>query len=420
MTTTSGTPQPILLKNAALVDGTSPQRREGADVLIEGGRIVEVSDRPIVSQAARSVDLGGRTLMPGLIDCHVHVVAGVADLGRNALLPDSLVAARAAGIMRDMLMRGFTTVRDVGGADHGLVVAVEEGAMVGPRLVVSGKALSQTGGHCDFRGRYDLRDRDYFGRKLGSLGRLADGVAEVRRAAREEIKGGAQFIKVMANGGIASPTDPIAFFGFSREELLAVVEEARDAQTYVSAHLYTVDAIRRAVECGVWSLEHCNLIDAQTAKLAAEHGAVVVPTLVTYDALASEGASLGFPPESVGKIEDVRSAGLRSLEILKAAGVRMGYGTDLLGAMHRHQSREFAIRAEALTPFDIIRSATTVAAEIVRMEGAVGVIAAGACADLIVVDGDPLKDVRILADPAKNLPAIIKAGQFVKNDGLGR
>ena len=188
-----------------MIDGASPEAREGHHVLVEGGKIREVSDRPINSESARAIDLVGKTLMPGLVDCHVHVVAGLASLGGSADFPNSLVAARAAKIMYGMLMRGFTTVRDVGGADHGLVLAVEEGAILGPRLVISGKALSQTGGHADFRGRFDARPPRLYETRLGSIGRVVDGVAETRKAAREEIKAGARQIKIMANGGVASP-----------------------------------------------------------------------------------------------------------------------------------------------------------------------------------------------------------------------
>jgi imidazolonepropionase-like amidohydrolase len=406
----------FLFKNAAIVDGTGPEPQSGMNVLVEGGRIIEISGGQLNVQNATVIDLRGKALMPGLIDCHVHVIANQVDLGRNALQPDSLVALRSIGIMRGMLSRGFTTVRDVGGADFGLAQAVEEGLVEGPRLVISGKALSQTGGHTDFRGRYDERDPGYYTRRLGSMGRLCDGVDEVRRACREELKAGASFIKMMANGGVASPTDPIHFLGFGRDEITAAVEEAANAGTYVAAHLYTDEAIRRAVELGVHSVEHCNLVTLDTAKIMAERGAVACPTLVTYEALKREGAEFGFPAESVAKIDNVRLSGLRSLEILKEAGVTMVFGSDLLGPLHRYQSDEFVIRSQVLMPEEIIRSATKDAARLLRMEGQIGCIEPGAYADLIVVDGNPLSDLSLLAGEGRHIPLIMKAGTMVKNE----
>jgi imidazolonepropionase-like amidohydrolase len=406
-----------LFTNARIVDGSAPEPAEPVNVLVEGGTIREVG-KAIASAKAKTIDLKGRTLMPGLIDAHVHVVAGVADLGANARLPDSLVMTRSLVIMREMLLRGFTTVRDVGGADFGLKQATEEGHFPTPRLVISGKALSQTGGHADFRGRYDDRAAVTDRHRLGALGRICDGEPEVRRAAREELKGGADFIKIMANGGCASPTDPIHFLGYSVSELEAIVEEARMAGTYVSAHVYTDEAIRRCVEAGVHSLEHCNLIQAETAKLAASKGAVAVPTLVTYDKLVSDGPKLGFPPDSVAKVDVVRSAGMESLRIMQKAGLPMAYGSDLLGEMHRYQSEEFVIRGQALPAQEVIASATFIAAKLLKLEGKIGTIAPGAYADLVVVDGDPLKDLSLLTRQGRHMPLIMKGGEFVKRSSL--
>jgi imidazolonepropionase-like amidohydrolase len=411
-----GSPTPILLRNAAVLDGTVPERRLGCDVLIEGTTIREVAERPLRAESATVLDIGGRTLMPGLIDCHVHVIASLVNLGANAALPNALVTLQAVPILKGMLRRGFTTVRDAGGADHALAEAVERGLVEGPRLFVSGRALSQTGGHGDLRGRYNDADPCACCRQAGNLARIVDGVDAVRKAVREEIKAGAHQIKIMASGGVASPTDPVHFLGYSRGEITAIAEEAAHADTYVMAHAYTARAIKRAVECGVRTIEHGNLIDDDAAAAMRVRNAIAVPTLVTYEALAADGARLGLPPESIAKIAAVREAGLRSLEIFRRNGIPMAYGSDLLGPMHDRQSEEFVLRAQALPPHEVIKSATSTAAEVLRMEGKLGVVAPGAQADLIAVAGDPLKDLSLLGDQGRHMPLIMKSGIAVKNE----
>lgn len=386
---------------------------DGVEVQVEGDRIVRVSSQKIDASGAARVDLKGRTLMPGLVDAHVHVIATLVDLAKNAELPSSLIALRTRKIMHEMLMRGFTTVRDLAGADLGLKLAVEEGLIDGPRLVICGKALSQTVGHCDYRARTDKRE--LHAASLGALGRIADGVDEVRRAAREEIKGGAEFIKIMANGGVSSPNDPIHVLQYSREEIRAIVEEAENYGLYVSAHTYSDASIRRAAECGVKSLEHCNLITLETAKFAAQAGAIACPTLAAYEGLALEGAAFGLGADSQAKIDTVRTGGLESLRLMKEAGLPMGFGTDLLGQLHKYQSMEFEIRAKVLSAHDILHSASRVSAKLCMMENQIGVIAEGAYADFVVVNGNPLEDVAILSRPEESLAAIIRGGTFYKN-----
>jgi imidazolonepropionase-like amidohydrolase len=404
----------IILTNCSILDGTEKERREDRHVLIEGNHIREVSDRPIRLSEAETIDLKGRTLMPGLIDAHVHVVAVDQVLARLAERPLSLVALQAAKVLEGMLQRGFTTVRDAGGADGGLAEAVEEGLVKGPRIFPSGQALSQTGGHGDLRPRTRAVVTCACCDGGAGIARIADGVAECRRAARDELRKGATQIKIMASGGVASPYDPVMNLQYSEEEVRAIVEEACAWHTYVMAHAYSPGAIRRSVDFGVRSIEHANLIDAATAEHVAAARAFVVPTLVTYDAMHRYGRELGFPEVSLGKLGDVREAGLRSLETLQGANVRIGLGTDLLGPMHRYQSREFMIRAEAMTPFDIIRSATTVNAELLNRSGELGVVAEGARADLIGVDGNPLADISLLDGQGDHLTHIIKDGLFYK------
>ncbi|HEV2334491.1 MAG TPA: amidohydrolase family protein [Stellaceae bacterium] len=407
----------IILANCAVLDGTRAERREDHHVLIDEGRIREVSDRPLSSAAAETIDLDGRTLMPGLIDAHVHVMAVDAMLARLAEQPLTLVTMQAGRVLEGMLGRGFTTVRDAGGADGGLAEAIERGLVAGPRLFPSGQALSQTGGHGDARPRTRSVASCACCEYGAGLARIADGVTECRRAARDELRKGATQLKIMASGGVASPYDPIWNLQYSNEEMRAIVEEAIGWHTYVLAHAYTPVAISRAIDNGVRSIEHANLIDRTTAERVADAGGFVVPTLVTYDTLHRFGRDLGFSEVSLSKLAEVREAGLASLEILQAAGVPVGYGTDLLGPMHRHQTREFVLRAEAMAPFDIIRSATMVNAALLNREGELGVIAPGACADLIAVDGDPLADISLLDGEGEHLAMIMKDGAFHKRLG---
>jgi imidazolonepropionase-like amidohydrolase len=408
----------LLLSGGNLLDPLHDQLLGRHDILIEDGRIREVSDKPIKPGKADVIKLKGKTIMPGLIDLHVHVMATQLNLSTQGMLPDALVMLRAVPIMQGMLRRGFTTVRDAGGAGWGLKSAVEEGSVVGPRLFISGRALSQTGGHGDPRPRSDhLRPMSFCGCcfRAGDIGRVADGVDDVIKAVRQELQMGADQIKIMASGGVASPTDPIASWGYSDEEIKAIVHEARARQTYVMAHAYTAEAIARAVRFGVRTIEHGNLIDAPTAELMHQLGAYVVPTLVTYEALANEGAQYGLPPDSVDKIAGVRAAGLASLEIYKRAGVKIGYGSDLLGPSQRLQSDEFRIRNEVLSNQEVIQCATTTAAEVLNQQGQLGRLQPGALADMIVVDGDPMKDVSCLLGQGERIPLVIKAGSIQFN-----
>jgi imidazolonepropionase-like amidohydrolase len=404
----------IRFTNCAVLDGIHPERREGCDVLVEDERIVEVSPKPIKAKGATIYDARGRTLMPGLIDAHVHAIASMANLFRLHEQPETLTALEAKDILEAMLMRGFTSVRDAGGADSGLKQAVERGLIKGPRLFIAGKALSQTGGHADGRPVTLNLDTCACCQGGATLGRIADGVSEVRRAARDELRKGANHIKIMSSGGVASPSDPIWNLQYSESEVRAIVEEASHWKTYVMAHAYTSEAIKRAIDFGVRSIEHANLIDFATAEHAQKNGVFVVPTLVTYEALENEAAGLGLPPVSVAKIKDVRGAGLEALQHLKAANVKIGYGSDLLGAMHRHQSREFLIRSEVQSAAEIIRSATAVNAELLNMGGRLGVVAPGAFADLLVVNGNPLKNLGLFQDQGAHLSVIMKSGAFFK------
>jgi imidazolonepropionase-like amidohydrolase len=401
-----------VLRNARVFDGSRAEPAEDQDILIEGDTIREVSGSRIACQAAEVIDLEGAFVMPGLIDAHVHVTDWGASPAELAHQPASYTTLRAARNLERMLQRGFTTVRDACGADFGLAAAVDQGLIEAPRLYYVGRALSPTGGHGDFRARGD--DTDACGCADRGLSVVVDGEAACRRAARNELRKGAHAIKIMASGGVASPNDPIANLQFSAAEVRAIVEEASFQGRYVMAHAYTAEAIRRCLEFGVRSIEHANLIDRKTAELATTRGAFVVPTLVTYTAMHERGAEIGLPQYSTTKLRDVRDAGLGSLEHLHAAGTRTGFGTDLFGPLHSEQSRELLIRAEVDSRVDVLRSATSVNAQLLDMAGKLGCIQAGAFADLLVVDGNPLADLNVLQGQGEHLRYIMRAGKFIK------
>ena len=403
----------VLFTNGDVLDTENAVLVADQAVLVEGERILEVGPAASVRSAgARVIDLRGRVLMPGLVDSHVHVLAASANLGDVADWSPMYLTAHAAGILKGMLARGFTTVRDVGGGDHGLAQALEEGLLEGPRLIFGGRALSQTGGHADSRARAVTRQEP--GYPWSSMGRVCDGVDEVRRAVREEIKRGAHHIKLMLSGGVASPTDRVDSTQFSEEEIRAAVEEATAANIYVAGHAYTARAVERGLRCGVRSIEHGNLMAEGTPSVFLEHDAFYVPTLVTYSALAEHGREHGLSESSHAKVFDVLNQGLHALELAHRAGVPIAYGTDLLGAMHSMQSQEFRIRSEVQPAADIVRSATTVGARLLRREGQIGIVAPGALADLLVADGDPLEDIGVLADPDQHLHLIMKGGRIYK------
>jgi imidazolonepropionase-like amidohydrolase len=358
-------------------------------------------------------DVAGATVLPGLIDAHVHVVVPTMDLGRVATMPLTLIALHAAKALEAMLRRGFTTVRDAGGADGGLAAGVERGLVRGPELLRCGRALSQTGGHGDTRARSAAPASCACELVETGIAVLADGPDAVRRAAREQLRAGASAIKVMASGGVASPTDPLWLEAYTEAELEAAVEEAARWRTYVLAHAYTPGAIRRAVEAGVRSIEHGNLLDEPTAALLAERGVFLVPTLVTYWAIAEHGAAFGLPGWALDKVHEVLDAGRRSVDVARAAGVDLGFGTDLLGEAGVFQSRELSLRAEVEPAADVLRSATAVNARLLGREGDIGVVAEGARADLLVVDGDPTADISLLEGDGRHLRAVLRRGELV-------
>jgi imidazolonepropionase-like amidohydrolase len=404
----------LILDNATLVDLDAGELRPGHFVCIDGDTIVSVDDRRPSSEAAERIDLAGRCLLPGLIDAHYHATLTDTNPANLRDVPTTLMTARAANLLRRTLERGFTTVRDMGGADWGIRSAVAEGAIVGPRVYIAGRALSQTGGHGDLRRRTESEDMCSCAAALSFMSVVADGKAGVQVATREQLRQGVDHIKVFLSGGVVSPTDPLTSAQYTDEELEAIVHEAQSWGTYVAAHAYTAAAITRAAKAGVRTIEHGNLIDAPAAKLLADRQGYLIPTLITYEVMRREASRAKLPAFSVAKLETVLSAGLESIQIALSAGVKLGFGTDLLGEFHAYQSEELLIRSRVQKPRDVLLSATRVNAEILGQTGRLGVIAPGALADLIAVAGNPLADLGLLQNQGQQLTLIMKNGAIVK------
>lgn len=405
----------IHFKNFEMLDPDVGELQGGFELLVEGAKIKEVSSKPIKAGKADVVDCGKRTLMPGLIDSHVHVVLSEVVIRNMESVPLTLMTARAADLMKKMLDRGFTSVRDTGGADWGLKEATDNWLLPGPRLFIAGRALGPTGGHSDGRRRTDPGTRCNCCNALTFSMGIADGVSEVRRAVREEMRQGCDQVKIMMSGGVASPYDPLDSMQFSPEEVAAAVEEAHAFGRYVCAHAYTPEAITRAANAGVRAIEHGNLIDDASAKLMADKGMFLVANLVAYFEMKKRAAEYGMNSDMLAKNDLVIDGALKSLEICKRHGVPVAFGTDLLGQLQIAQAEEFTLRAQVLSPIEIIRSATTIGARLVRMENKLGCLKPGAFADLIVIDGNPLKNLKLFDGEGSKLSVIMKGGRMYKN-----
>ena len=406
-----------IIENARLFDGVSPECPDGMSVLVEGSRIREVSEGTIKNNGnVRRIDAGGRFLIPGLIDVHIHAYASHVDLQRVENQGHAYRTAHAARMLGHALDCGFTTVRDIGGGDWSLAAAIADKLVRAPRVFYAGRVISMTGGHGDMRPMHVSR-HDHGLCQCGESGVfsvLADGVDECLKAVREELRQGAHCIKIMGSGGVTSPADPIWMNQYREDEIRAIVNECAERRTYVSSHCHGADAVRRCVDFGVRVIEHATLIDRDTASHVAKAGAYVVPTMATIFALMEEGGAVGLPPVSQEKIKVAYAAALEGMAHMRDAGVKLGFGTDLLGATVFRQCSEFRIRREVFSPVEILRQATSGSAAILMREGELGCIANGAVADLLLVDGDPLEDIGVLAEQGRNLALIIRDGEIVK------
>jgi imidazolonepropionase-like amidohydrolase len=398
--------------NARIFDGMRSEYLEESVVIVENDWIAAVERKSGSSMTGDVIDVAGKTLMPGLIDAHCHVLGSSLRVTDTETQPVTYVASYASKMLGHALDCGFTTLRDVGGGDMGIARAVEDRLIKGPRVFFAGRVLSMTGGHGDFRDPFSTIGACGCGAE-GRVAVLVDGADAVRAAAREELRRGAHCVKIMLSGGVLSPTDPIWMDQFSDAEVLAAVEEAARRRKYVAAHCHPPSSIERAARLGVRTIEHATLIDEASAAAVKAAGAYVVPTTVIVRALIDDVKSGLLPAWAGAKLAEVSDSSLRGLEIMDRQDLKIGFGTDLLGHLHPQQTREFAIRREVQSAVKILRSATSVNAEIL-MEPKLGKIQPGCHADILIVDGDPLTDINVLAQGGRGLSVIMKGGQIHK------
>jgi imidazolonepropionase-like amidohydrolase len=407
-----------------IIDVEKGETRKENCVRISDGKVTQIGTHEIFDEETRKtvVDLEGFFICPGLIDCHVHLTAnsGQATMRDLFAAHPNTIAYRTTWNAKQMLLRGFTTVRDTAGADASLREAISEGLVHGPRLFIAGKALSQTGGHGDLRAAYQGDEHKCCGGGTPGLARICDGVPACLEAARDELRKGADFLKIMVGGGVASPSDPLDMLQFTAEEIQAITTTARQMGKYVTAHAYTVDAIRHAIDNGVMGIEHGNFIDEETAKLCVEKGVTITPTLVTYKAMSEPPWEDFLPSDGQVKNKRVLASGVQALKTLHKSGVNLCFGTDLLAGMHSLQNNEFSIRGQVLPAADVLQSATINAARLLNCESSLGQIAEGFYADLLILKKNPLDDISVLDKIKENCYGIIKEGRvvFSRIDGL--
>ncbi len=400
----------LLIRNANLLDTGSLSFVGETSLLIDGGVIVSHGE---TGAADVEIDAGGAFMLPGFIDGHVHFRLATLDFNKLARWSEVEFGLAMGRLAEQAVARGFTTVRDLGGDVEGLMRAIRTGMAQGPRIVRAGRMLTQTGGHGDAESGPRAVPTCACEMRHTAFGIVADGVDAVRKAARHNLRDGSDFLKIHVSGGVASPSDPLESVQYTAEEIATVVEEARHRQTYVAAHAYSPESIQMAVENGVHTIEHGNLIDKASAGAIAKRDAVLVPTLATYEAMDVFGERLGLPQSNRDKNKVVLEAGVASLEVARAAGVTMGFGTDLIGETQNRQAREFAIRAEVETGKDILKAMYHVNPTLCHLNGKIGTLQIGAAADIVLTEINPLEDISALAEPDA-VSHVIMGGKVVR------
>ncbi|WP_022873774.1 metal-dependent hydrolase family protein [Nesterenkonia alba] len=402
--------------------GRAPYR---ADLRISNGRIADIVEHDDVVDTSGTThtanapvtryDITGCTVLPGLIDAHAHV--GILRLSGQNEVPAPVQAAQVFANLATSLEQGFTTLRDLGGVDGGLVAAVEEGYIPGPRLLPSGRILSQTAGHGDLRRRFSSQccNPGTGAEGIALPMHIVDGVSEALRAARDQFRRGATQIKVFASGGVLSEGDPLESPQFSEEELRAIVSVAEDRDSYVTAHAHTVRGIQRGIRAGVTCFEHGTILDEETVHMLAASGAVVVGTQTVAEIMRVAPESLGIPEAWLEDAARVREKMAESLTMLYEAGVPVGAGADLVGTDQTQRGWEIALRADIVDAQRAIESSTRVNAEILGIADDVGTVEGGKIADLVVVDFDPVQRVHLFKEQRPHL--VFQAGDLVSRDG---
>lgn len=402
----------LIFTNALLIDGTAAEPIDGATVVIADGLIQDVLSPGVQSRMSGDViDCAGRALIPGLIDAHVHI--GAVDVyfeDQARKYPSSLLAFKMAQRLRHLLDLGYTTVRDAGGTDWGFKRAVDDGLIPGPRVVISNRMLSQTGGHGDMRGRAETSSEPHDHGDFGMVFAVADGVSAVRRAVRNQVRLGADFIKVMASGGAASPTDKLHSPQYSLQELQIIVEEATAAGVYVAAHALPPIAIQRAVQAGARTIEHGNFLDDESASQMVAAGAFLVPTVATYVMASRHPERYDYPAEITEKVNSAADGALNALEVAARNGVKIGSGSDLLGEEISWLNHELELKAEVLGAHQALRCATGNNAELLDRED-IGLIQPGRRADMVCVDGNPINDISLLGRQ-EAIAVVLKDGKI--------
>jgi imidazolonepropionase-like amidohydrolase len=407
----------LVLEHATLLDCTGRDPQPETRIVVDGGRIQRIGSTtgPGGPRDAQVIDCQGRTVMPGLLDAHVHLASLDLAPAAEVALPPAVIALRIAGQIEATLQAGFTTVRDAGGLDWGFKEAVRLGLIRGPRLFISGPFLSQTGGHGDNQRPRTAREPFHPVSGLTTETILADGRDEVRRAAREALRRGADQIKVMASGGAASPSDELDHVQFSIEELSAAVEVADAVGTYVLAHAYGPRAIQNCLRAGVRSIEHGNFLDEETAdQMLARSDTYLVPTVITYELMSRLEPGDGWTADNVRKIRQGLTGAYDSLGLAYEKGLRIGSGSDVLAEMQGDKGKEIACQARVMGAMQAIIAATRTNAALMRIEKEVGTIEEGKRADIITLAADPLADPELFARPER-IRMVVLGGEIVKD-----